>query len=184
MKAALIAIVLVLAASPAHADGPLVAAVGGGPTIMRWDPDDGTRWSLSLHVDLAVRVHPAVAVGVHAGATIPTAASDFVFEGSGPGPGSHFESIHYGPLELGLGGTFALGQRAWIAPWLGQVDIQTSGSSYTGVPRLTAFGFDVGVDLRSDDGQRLGLFAAITSTVGADYDSFRELTVGAAYRYW
>jgi hypothetical protein len=179
----LVVIAILLAGRSARAEGaegPLTVAVGAGPTLMSWKEDSSSRLSLSLHLDLGVRIHRNFAPGIHAGAALPTAASEYVFLGAGPGPSGYQEAIDYTPLELGFAGTFMLPPtRVWMAPWFGIIDIQTRGGAYYQRPRELGFGFDFGYDLRSSLEQHFVLFGGVAAGGG-----FSALTLGVGYRYW
>lgn len=180
MRRVAIAMLLVAPAS-AHAEGPITAVVGFGPTMEKWEVDDDiARFAVALRADVAYRVHPNIAIGVHGSLAMSASGREFVFLGMD----SRFEPIEYAPMELGVGGTFTLRDRIWLAPWLGYVDVQITddAGSADQYPRNIGFGADVGADVYIRDAHRVAVFAGVTSSTGDV--SFLGLTLGAAYRYW
>jgi hypothetical protein len=181
-----VALVLVLVAvSSAHADGPIVVRAGLGIT-RDLDLDDvhNSSYSRIAHpygpgfsLDIGYRFIDQLAAGVHFGVTRNSAT-----ESGGNVITTYTYHFVYTPMQLGVGAQFSV-SRFWLAPWVGVNDGITSEAE-----RHVAFGFGVGADLYiSPTRHRVGAYLDVSDGVRPDtvyQEKHRYVSAGIAYRYW
>ena len=186
----------------ARADVPLTGMLGLGVTTISDTGYGGSTRAAALDALLAYEVAPHLAIGVRFATATSTSYAASPDYGNLPGD---YEQLTYSVIPIDLGVTAVFSRDAfWIAPWVGEhVSWSTAtdnlGGSYpaTVTADFTMLGVSVGVDLLTDDHDKLGLYAdyrhdisASRDTAGADdsnpsnpdFAGWGALTVGIAYR--
>lgn len=188
-------VVLLLTVAAAHAEPPpsdLTVTAGVGVAISHLSDeflDAGFTTGASFRLDLAYRLNPHLAIGVHFGLAQGQGLQYESFvEGQAPCPPSTYE---FGYTAFELGGTAQLAfDRFWVAPWIGssalggdEGDLETWGTSTLG------YGIAIGYGVYAlPQGHYIDAYAsAMRSLKDIDYpgprDPFVSFNFGVAYRY-
>lgn len=178
MRAIGLALILVItAASPVRADGPI--AVNGEvgidtpiderPLTCYRDHARASRPVFKL--DVAYRFIHQLAAGVHVG------GREYPWEDCG---GGQMYRGTFLALELGAAVHWSK-DRFWLAAWLG---MQSGQEQYSDTNRGVAYAFGGGVDVYiHPDGHRVGVYVDYTNANGAR-DAHEHVSAGITYRYW
>lgn len=183
MRAIGLALLLVIvAASPVRADGPIVVngkvgidtPIDERPLSCYTDHARASRPVFKL--DVAYRFIDQLAAGVHVG------GRQYPWEDCGgniPGAYQMYRGMHVA-LELGAAVHWSK-DRFWLSAWLG---MQAGDEEYYDNSRGVAYAFGGGVDLYiHPTGHRVGAYVDYTNANGAR-DAHEHVSAGITYRYW
>jgi len=171
MRRAFIVSSMVVAAA-ANAE-PLPAStmtVGVGVAVSKLDArgfkdvEPGFTSACSLRLDLAVRLDPHIALGIHGGVTPSNERFDYV------------------GLELGATMQFVF-DHGWIAPWFGVSKLTgLDGTFGTAEDVRGAFGIAAGsIVYTTSEGHHVDVFASATRS--GNYKTYESYTLGLDWRY-
>ncbi len=138
---------------------------------------------LAFHVDVAHRVHPGLAIGVHAGFAR--------VQGVGRERRAMFDVLHdysYTAYELGVVAQVAVSDRIWLAPWIGLHQLDARYYLFEAwTDAQLGYGVALGADVYRNGRHRVALYTSAARSVKHDSifesQAFLSFAVGAAYRY-
>jgi hypothetical protein len=168
----IVALVIVLASADAHAEGPWMATISGGPAAQRVTgrSENDVLLGATARLDVGYRVSNSVALGPHLGIGFVRLSTLYPRNNQDP------ETSNYVPLEGGLGAQVLIADRALVSPWVGANELH-------GV-RLVAVGLQLGYDVVVREHDRISAIASITVAPRENREGYQGLVLGMAYRCW
>lgn len=141
---------------------------------------------VSLYLDLGVRLHRYVGLGVHLGKSTGSVEMSSGYDEMHPSKKETLFRKDYDPLEFGVTLSLHPLEWLWVAPWIGTTDFPVRASDYDTHSTQSAYGVGIGTDFATgrQATHRLGAYLSFTQSGGfSEGEGVRGYTVGLSYRY-